>query len=122
MFTEQEKREFRVARVWFKSQMRTLASSQRAAKRLRKTKVSKSEQEDILKRLPDPVSGLTYMTIHQAAVWDVKRRAVRVTALLNWWHEVRGSTHRHNVPDDLKYMYQSNVDWVVGEVKKLAAA
>ena len=55
------------------------------------------------------------------AASKVRDNALRITAALNLYHEKRGSSYRHNVPDHLKLAYGKLIVALNNEVNALEA-
>ncbi len=76
-----------------KQLLKSYAVVQRKAKRARKTTIPKEEREKLLKEI-----GASYP--------GVMSRKIRITAALNFYHELRGSEFRHGVREVTKYEYE----------------
>ena len=79
-----------------------MAKRQKALKKERRTgpyKVGHSSYRLDHAKTPDNVKR------SWVAARKVRDNALRITAVLNLYHEKRGSNHRHNVPDHLELVY-----------------
>ena len=62
-------------------------------------KLAKKQKEDKI-TLSKPHHTLDYVPMY-----EVQQRAVRISALLNVYHEFKGNPHRHGVRKELSWIY-----------------
>lgn len=87
---------------FLKEKLKTLAVLQTKTKRARKTSLPKGEwlllKAEIITattRLGSSESPYIRCWDHDSAASDAKLRKIEITACLNLYHELRGSTYRH---------------------------
>lgn len=101
----------------FRKLLKELAAQQIADKRARKTGSVTDPREwggwsSVDGRLKE--SSGRVATARRAAE-RVDKRRVRITAVLNMYHQARGSSHRHHVREDDRWQYEREVK----EVQKM---
>jgi len=118
MSTTSEKEQFQVARAWYKSRINALSRRQKALKRLRKTSISAEEKKALIEETQIS-TGWAYETIEQVASWQVHVGAVAVTALLNWYAEVRSRKFRNAIREGFDHHYEKAMKAICEEVAAL---
>ena len=82
-----------------KDRIKELAVLQHKAKRARKTTIPSEERNSLMSECGIENSAATYVFYKKA----------EITALLNFYHELRGSEYRHDVRKGLEYYYDEEI-------------
>jgi hypothetical protein len=103
--------------VWaLKERIKALSELQSKSKRARKTTLDKAEWL-LLKNELAPKKA--YWD-HNAAASDARLRKAEITACLNYYHELRGSTFRHGDAELLKdYWYSKYMTELKADLTKI---
>ena len=100
--------------IWaLKEKIKTLSAEQKLLKMARKTTMPKEQWEAIRINL-----GRARDWTPSDAAWQASSNSMRITACLNYYHELRGSSFRHNVDPHIKYYYDKYIAELKAELAK----
>ena len=97
-----------------KEKIKDLADEQHLLKKARKTTMPKDQWEAIRVEL-----GRARDWTPVDAAWQASSNSMRITACLNYYHELRGSDFRHNVDPHIKYYYDKYMTELKAELAKI---
>jgi hypothetical protein len=96
---------------WLKERIKSFAELQKLGKRARKTTIPAEESKALLRKCG--------VDTPSDAHWQVMRRKTEITACLNLYHELRGSTHRHGIQADDQYAYDRAMGSLTKDLAKV---
>lgn len=98
-----------------REQIKDLAEEQVMLRKARKSTLPKAEFEPIRKHFTPDRTGWD----HNCAALEHGRRSIKITALLNLYHEMRGSEYRHNVQKTDRWYYEKQLEEIKSALAKL---